>query len=148
MTEEMDLQYYFTTQKKTVILTRQFRLPTYLNGNKTGMMIEVCAGMLDQDNAEQCDKRNRRRNWISPHNSSQDMETYMSPGAVTEILYLFVGEYDESMKVNEGGGVAHEEENIDVMEMSYDEAYAMIASGEIKDKTILLLQHAKINKLV
>jgi hypothetical protein len=72
MTEEMDLQYYFTTQKKTVILTRQFRLPTYLNGNKTGMMIEVCAGMLDQDNAEQCDKRNRRRNWISPHNSSQD----------------------------------------------------------------------------
>jgi hypothetical protein len=52
------------------------------------------------------------------------------------------------MKVNEGGGVAHEEENIDVMEMSYDEAYAMIASGEIKDATILLLQHAKINKLV
>jgi hypothetical protein len=90
------------------------------------------------------DKRNRRRNWISPHNSSQDHGTYMSPGAVTEILYLFVGEYDESMKVNEGGGVAHEEENIDVMEMSYDEAYA-IASGEIKDaKTILLLQHAKI----
>jgi hypothetical protein len=58
------------------------------------MMIEVCAGMLDQDNAEMRDKRNRRRNWISPHNSSQIMETYMSPGAVTEILYLFVGEYD------------------------------------------------------
>jgi 8-oxo-dGTP pyrophosphatase MutT (NUDIX family) len=55
MTEEMDLRYYFTTQnKKTVILTRQFLLPTYLNGNKTGMMIEVCAGMLDQDNPEQC----------------------------------------------------------------------------------------------
>jgi 8-oxo-dGTP pyrophosphatase MutT (NUDIX family) len=54
MTEEMDLRYYTTQNKKTVILTRQFRLPTYLNGNKTGMMIEVCAGMLDQDNPEQC----------------------------------------------------------------------------------------------
>jgi hypothetical protein len=73
----------------------------------------------------------------------------MSPGAVTEILYLFVGEYDESMKVNDGGGVAHEEENIDVMEMSFDEAYAMIESGQMQDaKTIMLLQYAKIHNLV
>jgi hypothetical protein len=77
------------------------------------------------------------------------METYMSPGAVTEILYLFVGEYDESMKVSDGGGVAHEEENIDVMEMSFDEAYAMIESGKMQDaKTIMLLQYAKINSLI
>jgi hypothetical protein len=77
------------------------------------------------------------------------METYMSPGAVTEILYLFVGEYDESMKVSDGGGVEHEEENIDVLEMTYDEAYAMIESGKIKDaKTIMLLQYAKIKNLV
>jgi len=73
----------------------------------------------------------------------------MSPGAVTEILYLFVGEYDESMKVSDGGGVEHEEENIDVLEMTYEEAYAMIESGEIKDaKTIMLLQYAKIKNLV
>jgi nudix-type nucleoside diphosphatase (YffH/AdpP family) len=113
------------------------------------MMIEVCAGMLDQDNAEQCVIREtEEETGYRLTTVHKIMETYMSPGAVTEILYLFVGEYDESMKVNEGGGVAHEEENIDVMEMSYDEAYAMIAS-EIKDaKTIILLQHAKINKLV
>ena len=77
------------------------------------------------------------------------METYMSPGAVTEILYLFVGEYDQSMKVSDGGGVEHEEENIDVLEMSYEEAYAMIETGEINDaKTIMLLQYAKIKNLV
>jgi nudix-type nucleoside diphosphatase (YffH/AdpP family) len=113
------------------------------------MMIEVCAGMLDQDNAEQCVIRETEEE--TGYRLTQFIRLWkpMSPGAVTEILYLFVGEYDESMKVNEGGGVAHEEENIDVMEMSYDEAYAMIASGEIKDaKTIILLQHAKINKLV
>jgi nudix-type nucleoside diphosphatase (YffH/AdpP family) len=89
--------------------------------------------MLDQDNAEQCVIREtEEETGYRLTTVHKIMETYMSPGAVTEILYLFVGEYDESMKVNEGGGVAHEEENIDVMEMSYD-AYAMIASGEIKD---------------
>jgi hypothetical protein len=73
----------------------------------------------------------------------------MSPGAVTEILYFFVGEYDESMKVSEGGGVEHEQENIDVLEFTFDEAYSMIGSGEIKDaKTIMLLQYAKIHNLV
>ena len=73
----------------------------------------------------------------------------MSPGAVTEILHLFVGEYNEIMKVSEGGGLEHEQENIEVLEMSYNEAYSLIASGEIKDaKTILLLQHAKINNLL
>lgn len=140
----------YNTKQKTVILTRQFRLPTYLNGNKTGMMIEVCAGMLDQDNPEQCIIREtEEETGYRLKTVHKVMESYMSPGAVTEILYLFVGEYDESMKVNDGGGVEHEEENIDVMEMSYDEAYAMIESGQIKDaKTIILLQHAKINKLV
>jgi nudix-type nucleoside diphosphatase (YffH/AdpP family) len=140
----------YNSKQKTVILTRQFRLPTYLNENKSGMMIEVCAGLLDEDNPEQCIIREtEEETGYRITKVEKVMETYMSPGAVTEILYLFTGEYDESMKVNEGGGVAHEEENIDVMEMSYDEAYAMIASGEIKDaKTIILLQHAKINNLV
>jgi nudix-type nucleoside diphosphatase (YffH/AdpP family) len=140
----------YNTQQKTVILTRQFRLPTYLNGNKTGMMIEVCAGMLDQDNPEQCIIREtEEETGYRLTTVDKVMETYMSPGAVTEILYLFVGEYNDSMKVNEGGGVVHEEENIDVMEMSYDEAYAMIDNGQIKDaKTIMLLQYAKINNLV
>ena len=140
----------YNTQKKTVILTRQFRLPTYLNGNESGMMIEVCAGLLDADNPEQCIIREtEEETGYRISKVHKVMETYMSPGAVTEILYLFVGEYDESMKVSEGGGVEHEEENIDVMEMSYDQAYSMIESGQIKDaKTILLLQHAKIKNLV
>jgi nudix-type nucleoside diphosphatase (YffH/AdpP family) len=140
----------YNTKQKTVILTRQFRLPTYLNGNETGMMIEVCAGLLDQDHPEQCIIREtEEETGYRLTKVTKIMETYMSPGAVTEILYLFVGEYDESMKVSDGGGVAHEEENIDVMEMTYDEAYAMIESGEITDaKTIMLLQYAKIKNLV
>jgi nudix-type nucleoside diphosphatase (YffH/AdpP family) len=140
----------YNTQQKTVILTRQFRLPTYLNGNESGMMIEVCAGLLDEDHPEQCIIREtEEETGYRLTKVTKIMETYMSPGAVTEILYLFVGEYDESMKVSDGGGVAHEQENIDVLEMSYDEAYAMIESGEITDaKTIMLLQYAKIKNLV
>ena len=140
----------YNSAQKTVILTRQFRLPSYLNGNKTGMMIEVCAGLLDQDHPEQCIIREtEEETGYRITKVEKIMETYMSPGAVTEILHLFVGEYDASMKVSEGGGLEHEQENIEVLEMSYDEAYAMIASGEIKDaKTILLLQHAKIKSLV
>ena len=140
----------YNKQQKTVILTRQFRLPTYLNGNSTGMTLEVCAGLLDQDNPEQCIIREtEEETGYRITNVTKVMETYMSPGAVTEILYLFVGEYDESMRVSEGGGVAHEEENIEVIEMPLDEAYAMIESGQMQDaKTIILLQYAKINSLI
>jgi len=140
----------YNSTQKTVILTRQFRLPSYLNGNKTGMMVEVCAGLLDQDHPEQCIIRETEEETGYRIQSVQKiMETYMSPGAITEILHLFVGEYDASMKVHEGGGLEHEQEEIEVIEMPFDEAYAMIATGEIKDaKTTILLQYAKINKLV
>lgn len=140
----------YNTLKKTVVLTRQFRLPTYLNGNKTGMMIEVCAGLLDQDNAEQAVIREtEEETGYRLKKVEKVIETYMSPGSVTEILYLFVGEYDETMKVNEGGGLDAEQENIEVLEYTFDEAYAMIGSGEITDaKTIMLLQHAKIKGLI
>ena len=140
----------YNSTKKTVILTRQFRLPTYLNGNESGMMIEVCAGLLDKDNPEQCIIREaEEETGYRLQTVHKVFETYMSPGAVTEILYLFVGEYNESMKVSDGGGAEHEEENIDVLEMNYDEAYSMIESGQIQDaKTIMLLQYAKINNLV
>ncbi|MDR6761738.1 nudix-type nucleoside diphosphatase (YffH/AdpP family) [Flavobacterium sp. 2755] len=140
----------YNTAKKTVILTRQFRLPTFLNGNKTGMMIEVCAGLLDKDNAEQAIIRETEEETGYRLKKVQKViETYMSPGSVTEILYLFVGEYDESMKVSSGGGLDAEQENIEVLEYTFDEAYAMIESAEITDaKTILLLQHAKIKGLI
>ncbi|KQB37736.1 NUDIX domain-containing protein [Flavobacterium aquidurense] len=140
----------YNSSKKTVILTRQFRLPTYLNGNKTGMMIEVCAGLLDQDNAEDAVIREtEEETGYRLKKVEKVIETYMSPGSVTEILYLFVGEYDETMKVNDGGGLDAEQENIEVLEYTFDEAYSMIESGEITDaKTILLLQHAKIKNLI
>ncbi len=140
----------YNSTKKTVILTRQFRLPTFLNGNKTGMMIEVCAGLLDEDNPEECIIRETEEETGYRINKVQKVtQTYMSPGAVTEILYLFTGEYDESMKVSEGGGLDSEQENIQVLEYTFDEAYAMIESGEIVDaKTIILLQHAKIKGLI
>lgn len=140
----------YNSSKKTVILTRQFRLPTFLNGNKTGMMIEVCAGLLDKENAEQAIIRETEEETGYRLSKVQKViETYMSPGSVTEILYLFVGEYNESMKVSEGGGLDAEQENIEVLEFTFEEAYAMIESGEITDaKTIMLLQHAKIKDLV
>lgn len=140
----------YNREQKTIILTRQFRLPSYLNGNETGMMIEVCAGLLDQDHPEQCIIRETEEETGYRIKSVQKiLETFVSPGAVTEILHLFVGEYDASMKVNEGGGLEHEQEEIEVIEMPFEEAYSMIATGEIRDaKTIILLQYAKINNLV
>ncbi len=140
----------YNSAKKTVILTRQFRLPTYLNGNASGMMIEVCAGLLDQDNPEGCVIREaEEETGYRVTKVDKVMQTYMSPGAVTEILHLFVGEYNEQMKISEGGGLEEEQEHIEVLELSFDEAFAMIESGEIVDaKSILLLQHAKIKGLV
>ncbi len=135
---------------RTVILTQQFRLPTYVNGNETGMMIEACAGLLDKDNPEECIRRETEEETGYKISSVEKVfEVYMSPGSVTEIVYFFVAEYTKDMKVNEGGGIQEEQENIEVLELDFDKAFAMIASGEIKDaKTIMLLQYAKINQLI
>jgi nudix-type nucleoside diphosphatase (YffH/AdpP family) len=140
----------YNKANQTVILTRQFRMPTYLNGNATGMLIEACAGLLDHDNAEDCIKRETEEETGYLVNDVRKIfEVYMSPGSVTEIVHFFVGEYTKDMKINDGGGVADEQENIEVLEFSFDKAYAMIANGEIKDaKTIMLLQYAKINNLL
>lgn len=137
----------YNKETKNIILTRQFRLPTYLNRNKSGMMIEVCAGLLDQDEPEQCIIREtEEETGYRISKVKKIMETYMSPGAITEILYLFIGEYDASMKVSEGGGLEHEQENIEVLEIPFDQAYNMMETGELNDaKTIMLLQYAKIN---
>ena len=135
---------------KKVILTKQFRLPTFLNGNEDGIMIEACAGLLDSDNPEQCIVREAlEETGYKIQKVRKIFEAYMSPGAVTEILHFFIGEYNDKMKENEGGGLDHEQEEIEVLELEFEEAYGMIASGEINDaKTIILLQFAKINVLV
>ncbi|MGC4041689.1 MAG: GDP-mannose pyrophosphatase NudK [Flavobacterium sp.] len=140
----------YNKNSKTVILTQQFRLPTYVNGNGTGMMIEACAGLLDKDNPEECIRRETEEETGYKVSAVQKLfEVYMSPGSVTEIVYFFAAEYTKDMKVSEGGGVADEHENIEVLEYDFDKAYAMIASGQIRDaKTIMLLQYAKINGLL
>lgn len=136
--------------QKTVILTRQFRIPTYVNGNEDGMLIEACAGLLDKDNAEDCIKREtEEETGYKVTDVRKIFEAYMSPGSVTEIVHFFVAEYSKSMKVNEGGGVEDEEENIEVLEMEIEKAMKMIENGEIKDgKTIMLLQYAKLHNLI
>ena len=140
----------YNPENKTVILTRQFRLPTFINGNPTGMLIEACAGLLDKDNAEDCIKREtEEETGYKISNPRKIFEAYMSPGSVTEMLYFFVAAYTKSMKVNEGGGIEHEQEDIEVLELTLDEALQMVANGDIKDgKTIILLQYAKLNNLV
>ncbi|WP_439489387.1 GDP-mannose pyrophosphatase NudK [Algoriphagus sp.] len=140
----------YNVEKKTVILTRQFRLPTYTNGNQSGMMIEACAGLLDKDNAEDCIRREtEEETGYVVKDVKKVFEAYMSPGSVTEILHFFIAAYSKDMKVSEGGGVDHEEENIEVLEMPYEEALGMIATGEIKDaKTIMLIQHLRLQGIL
>jgi nudix-type nucleoside diphosphatase (YffH/AdpP family) len=114
------------------------------------MLIEACAGLLDKDNAEDCIKREtEEETGYKIKDVRKIFEAYMSPGSVTEILYFFVAEYAEFMKVHEGGGIEDEQEHIEVLEIKLNNAMQMISTGEIKDsKTIMLLQYAKLNKLV
>ncbi|RYE24374.1 MAG: GDP-mannose pyrophosphatase NudK [Sphingobacteriaceae bacterium] len=140
----------YNTESKTVILTRQFRLPTFINGNPTGMLIESCAGLLDRDDPEACIKRETQEETGYQISTPRKIfEAYMSPGSVTEILHFFIAEYAHHMKVSEGGGLTHEQEDIEVLEISFDTALQMIDTGEIKDgKTILLLQHLRLKNLL
>ncbi|MCT2564172.1 GDP-mannose pyrophosphatase NudK [Chryseobacterium herbae] len=134
----------------TVILTRQFRLPTFINGNTTGMLIEACAGLLDNDNPEECIKREtEEETGYKISKVEKVFEAYMSPGSVTEILHFFIAEYSSEMKIADGGGLEEEGENIEVLEFSFEDALSMIDNEEIMDaKTIMLLQHLRIKNIV
>lgn len=136
--------------EQTVVLTRQFRMPTYVNGNDDGMMIEVCAGLLDGLDPEQCIKKEtEEETGIRISKVTRVMTPYMSPGSVTEILYLFIGIYEDGMKTGSGGGNEVETEYLEVLEIPFTKAMQMVSKGEIKDaKTILLLQYAALNNLV
>lgn len=140
----------YNQEQKTVILTRQFRLPTFVNGNESGMLIEACAGLLDKDNAEDCIKREtEEETGYKIKEVRKIFEAYMSPGSVTEMLYFFVAAYSSAMKVTDGGGVEHEEENIEVLELNIEQALHMIDTGEIKDaKTIMLLQYVRLHQIL
>ncbi len=135
---------------QSVILTRQFRLPTFVNGNETGMLIETCAGLLDKDNAEDCIRREtEEETGYKISDVRKIFEAYMSPGSVTEILHFFIAEYTKEMRVTDGGGVEHEEENIEVLELNMNTAMSMIENGDIRDgKTIMLLQYIRLNNIL
>ena len=140
----------YNKEKGRVLLVKQFRMPTYLNGNEDGMLIEVCAGLLDEADPDACIIREiKEETGYEVGEVQRVYESYMSPGVVTELLYLYVAAYDERMKKGEGGGVADEQEDIELLELSMDEAMQMVRTGGIRDaKTIMLLQYAYINKLL
>lgn len=140
----------YNADQGTVILTRQFRMPTYLNGNETGMLIEACAGLLDKDNAEDCIRREtEEETGYKITEVRKVFEAYMSPGSVTEILYFFVAAYTKEQKVHEGGGLEDDQEDIEVLEIPFENALNMIETGEIRDgKTIMLLQYARLQGIM
>ena len=140
----------YNTARRSVILTRQFRLPTFLNGNADGMLIEACAGLLDLDSPMECIIREtEEETGFKISQARKVFEMYMSPGSVTEILYFFIAEYDNDMKVHDGGGMPHEQEDIEVLEVFFEEALVMMETGAIRDaKTIILLQYLRLHGLL
>ena len=138
----------YNRDKGTVVLTNQFRMPTYVNGNQSGMLLEACAGLLDGDAPEQCARREAiEETGFQVGEVKKIFEAYMSPGGVTELIHFFIAEYDDSQRHTGGGGV--EDEDIEVVELPFDQAVAMITDGRIKDgKTIMLLQYLQINRLL
>ena len=140
----------YNRERGTVVLTRQFRLPTFVNGNAGGMLIEACAGLLDRDQPEAAIRRETQEETGYQLGTVEKVfELYMSPGSVTEILYFFIAEYEPSMKVEAGGGLAQEEEEIEVLELPFARAWEMMERGEIRDgKTVMLMQHLRLKGLM
>ncbi|MDP1731707.1 MAG: NUDIX domain-containing protein [Devosia sp.] len=132
-------------RRDTIILTRQFRLPVHVSGDK-GFLIETCAGLLDGDDPETCARKEAEEETGYRVTSIRHLfDAYMSPGSVTEKLSFFIASYDAASRISAGGGLAHEGEDIGVLEFPFATALAMIASGEIVDaKTIILLQYAAL----
>ncbi len=140
----------YNKEKQTIILNKQFRISTFLNDNNSGFMIETCAGMLDNDQPEQCIIREiEEETGYKVDHVTKLFEAYSSPGALTEKLHYFMAEYTDAMKITNGGGVDSENEDIEVLEIKFSEALEMVKNGKIVDlKTIALLQYAQINTIL
>jgi nudix-type nucleoside diphosphatase (YffH/AdpP family) len=140
----------FNRERKTVLLTRQFRFPAFVNGCQDGMLIEACAGLLENQQAEEAIRRETEEETgyhLGP--VTKLFEAYMSPGSVTEKIHFFTAEYDALSKTTEGGGNAAHGEEIEVLELDLEEALKMIEIGEIQDgKTIMLLQYVKLKRIL
>jgi nudix-type nucleoside diphosphatase (YffH/AdpP family) len=131
----------------TVLLTRQFRFPVYVNDHPDGMLIETAAGLLDDDDPATAIRRETaEETGVQIGELEHVFDVYMSPGSVTERIHFFAAAYDASSRTGAGGGLAHEGEDIDVLELDFDESLAMVRDGRIQDaKTIMLLQWAAID---
>jgi nudix-type nucleoside diphosphatase (YffH/AdpP family) len=136
----------YNLANRTIVLTRQFRLPAFLAGHDD-LLIEVAAGMLDNETPEKRIRAEAEQEiGYRLHDVRKVFEAFMSPGAVTEKLHFFVAEYDAAMRISSGGGLADEGEDIEVLELPVDAALAMISDGRIVDaKTIMLLQYAALH---
>jgi nudix-type nucleoside diphosphatase (YffH/AdpP family) len=136
----------YNLKQRTVVLVRQFRYPAYINGYDD-LLIEAPAGLLDNESPEiRIRAEMEEETGYRLGDIKKIFEAFMSPGAVTEKLHFFVAEYEPSMRIGSGGGLASEGEDIEVIELSIDEALAMIGDGRIVDaKTIMLLQYAGLH---
>ncbi|WP_400078232.1 NUDIX domain-containing protein [Winogradskyella sp. R77965] len=141
----------YNIENQTVILTQQFRMPIYDNNSEEAMSIEVCAGAIENNDTalDTIIRETKEEVGYKIEEAKQVLTAYTSPGALTEKMFLFVAEYNDAMKVNEGGGLDSEDEEIKVLELSFSKAIEMINSGEIVDaKTIMLIQYAYVNNLL
>jgi nudix-type nucleoside diphosphatase (YffH/AdpP family) len=136
----------FNATRGTVILTRQFRFPAYVNGCADGMLVEACAGLLDGNDPVAAMRREAiEETGYAVQSPRKLFEAYMSPGSITEKLHFFVAAVDDGDRRHAGGGEEHEGEDIEVLELPLAQALAMIADWRIQDgKTIMLLQHAAL----
>jgi len=136
----------YNRARRSVILIRQFRFPTYGNGHD-GFLIEAAAGLLDHASPEERIKAEvEEETGYRVSEVRKVFEAFMSPGSVTERLYFFVAEYEPGSRAGAGGGIAEEGEDIEVLELSIEQAVEMMADGRIADgKTIMLLQYAQLN---
>jgi GDP-mannose pyrophosphatase NudK len=141
----------YNKEEKTIILTRQFRIATYVNGNASGMLTETCAGLIDKNETpEETIKREIKEETGYELSCVEKVyQAYTSAGSLTELLYLYVAPYTKTQKVSEGGGLKNEGEHVQVLEMPFEEAKSMLENGEIQDaKTIILLQYALLKGLL
>ncbi|MBG2624194.1 GDP-mannose pyrophosphatase NudK [Klebsiella michiganensis] len=138
----------YNRHKQTVVLVRQFRIATWVNGNEDGMLIETCAGLLDSDEPEECVRKEAiEETGFEVGEVRKLFELFMSPGGVTELIYFFIAEYNDTQQANDGGGV--DDEDIEVLELPYHRALEMMANGEIRDgKAVILLQYLQTSGLM
>ncbi|WP_313788376.1 NUDIX domain-containing protein [Subtercola endophyticus] len=138
----------YNVEQRTVLLTRQFRYPAYVNGHADGYLLEAPAGLLDDDDPLTAIVRETaEETGFAIVGARHLFDLYMSPGSVTEKLHYFAARFTSADQSGHGGGLAHEGEDIEKIELDFDEALAAIGSTIVDAKTVVLLQWAATNGL-